>query len=71
METLTEVRYAYACAACGYRASMYRPDASHAGALAICARCDGQVWLRVDDATGRRQISAGSSVALESCNSRT
>lgn len=47
METLTEVRYTYACTACGHRATVLRLDASHARELAICARCDGQVWLRV------------------------
>ncbi|CAB3798645.1 hypothetical protein LMG28690_04797 [Paraburkholderia caffeinilytica] len=49
MAILTEVRYAYACAACGHRDTVWRPDASHAGKLAICARCDGQVWLGVND----------------------
>ncbi|NVH75857.1 DUF3579 domain-containing protein [Paraburkholderia sp. JPY432] len=58
METLTGVRFTYACAACGYRGSVVRPDASHARKLAICARCDGQVWLSVDDATAREQASA-------------
>ena len=53
METLTEVRYTYACAACGYQTTVSRPDASHAGELALCARCDGQVWLSVADGAGR------------------
>ncbi len=44
MEVLTEMRYTYLCAACGHRATVSRPDASHAGELALCARCDGQVW---------------------------
>lgn len=52
METLTEVRYTYACAACGYRTTVLRPDASHARELALCARCDGQVWLSVADRAG-------------------
>lgn len=45
MQILNEVRYTYVCAACEYRGTVLRPDASHARALAICARCDGQVWL--------------------------
>ncbi|MBB5496662.1 putative nucleic acid-binding Zn ribbon protein [Paraburkholderia sp. MM5384-R2] len=58
METLTKVRYTYACAACGYRGRVVRPDASHARKLAICARCDGQVWLSVDAATAPGEASA-------------
>ncbi len=45
MGILAENRYTYACAACGHHATVWGPDASHAGELAICARCDGQVWL--------------------------
>ncbi|SIT43824.1 Transcriptional regulator, XRE family (fragment) [Paraburkholderia ribeironis] len=45
MQILPEVRYTYVCAACLYRGTVLRPDASHARELAICARCDGQVWL--------------------------
>ncbi len=71
METLSEVRYTYACATCGYRACVVRPDASHARKLAICGRCDGQVWLSVADATGRMDASAVFSAALQSRNSRT
>jgi hypothetical protein len=52
METLTEVRYTYACAACGYQTTVLRPDVSHARELALCARCDGQVWLGVADRAG-------------------
>ncbi|MBB5507998.1 hypothetical protein HDG35_004276 [Paraburkholderia sp. JPY681] len=58
MEALTEVRYTHACAACGYRGRVVRPDASHARKLAICARCEGQVWLSVDDTTAREEASA-------------
>jgi predicted nucleic acid-binding Zn ribbon protein len=52
METLTEVRYTYACAACGYQTTVLRPDASHSRELALCARCDGQVWLSVAETAG-------------------
>lgn len=52
MKTPTEVRYTYACAACGYRTTVSRPDASHARELALCARCDGQVWLSAAERTG-------------------
>lgn len=52
METLTEVRYTYTCAACGYQTTVLRPNASHARELALCARCDGQVWLSVADKAG-------------------
>ena len=49
MQILNGGRYTYVCTACEYRAVVLRPDASHAQKLAICARCDGQVWLCSDD----------------------
>ncbi|MDH6153281.1 DNA-directed RNA polymerase subunit RPC12/RpoP [Paraburkholderia sp. WSM4179] len=58
MEILTEMRYTYACVACGHRATVWRADASHAGELAICARCDGQVWLSSDDSTDLGKAAA-------------